>query len=355
MAPRRVLVVDDSAFFRKRLAEILDDGTELEVVGMAGDGREAVEQVVRLQPDVVTMDVEMPVMDGITAVRRIMQQRPTPVLMVSSLTREGARATFEALEAGAVDFLPKNIEAFARDRDEAGRRLREKVIQIARHGARRPHPGATTPRRADEEPVGASPPTRVRLSPRQYRVLAIGCSTGGPVALQQVLSGLPGRFPVPILIVQHMPAAFTPDFAERLDRLGSVRVTEARNGDRLEAGHAYLAPGGRQMLVESRGAGLELRVIEGDPSLIYRPSVDVTFASLARAGVGEVLALVMTGMGADGREGARLLKEKGATVWAQDEATSTIFGMPGAIVRAGLADQVLPLPEIAPALRQAIR
>ncbi len=355
MTARRVLVVDDSAFFRKRLAEILDDGTELEVVGTAGDGREAVEQVARLQPDVVTMDVEMPVMDGITAVRRIMQQRPTPILMVSSLTREGARATFEALEAGAVDFLPKNIEAFARDRGEAGLRLREKVIQIARHGARMPRTHAGTSPRADRSEVSAVSSVRTARAPRRYRVLAVGCSTGGPMALPRVLADLPEGFPVPILIVQHMPAAFTPAFAERLDQLGAIRVTEARDGDRLEPGHAYLAPGGMQMLVERHGSGLGLRVTEGDPALIYRPSVDVTFASLARAGVGEVLALVMTGMGADGREGARLLKERGATVWAQDEATSTIFGMPGAVVRAGLADEVLPLHEIASALRQAIR
>ena len=360
MSARRVLVVDDSAFFRKRLVEILDDGQDLEVAGTASNGKEAVREVLRLRPDVVTMDVEMPVMDGIRAVREIMRQRPTPILMFSSLTREGAQATLEALEAGAVDFLPKRFDEIATDRETARNRLREKVLHIAgadalQRGTPRPSSARAEHRPSDaDRPAPASSRLSATGRSARVRVVAIGCSTGGPVALQQVLGGLPADFPAPLLIVQHMPGSFTPAFARRLDQLSPLQVREAGGGEVLQPGHVYLAPGGRQMLVEARGADLVLRVASGDPALIYKPSVDVTFASLARTGIRGVLALVLTGMGQDGREGARLLKAQGARIWAQDEASSTIFGMPGAVVQAGLAEEVLPLSGIASRLRAVV-
>ncbi|WJW74555.1 chemotaxis response regulator protein-glutamate methylesterase [Thiohalobacter sp. IOR34] len=347
----RVLVVDDSGFFRRRIVEILDADPAIEVVGTAADGLQAVQKVLELKPDVVTMDIEMPVMDGITAVRRIMAVRPTPVLMFSSLSYEGAKATLDALEAGAVDFLPKRFDEFAQDREAAKRLLCSRVLVVGRRG-RGEVPAAPS---AVRHPLsGPAPLAAPAGRGRVPQLVAIGCSTGGPVALLQVLKALPGDWPVPLLLIQHMPASFTPAFAQRLDQQCAIRVKEAEDGEPLEAGTAYLAPGGRQLTLSGRGGRYGLRVADGDPALHYRPSVDITFQSLARDFSGRVLALVLTGMGADGREGARALKARGAEIWAQDEASCVIFGMPGAIVEAGLADQVLPLSEIGPALARAV-
>jgi len=347
----RVLVVDDSGFFRRRIVEILESDPNIEVVGTAADGRDAVRRTAELKPDVVTMDIEMPVMDGITAVRRIMASRPTPVLMFSSLTYEGAQATLDALEAGAVDFLPKRFDDISRDREESKRLLRARVRLIA---------GRTQPARGVAAAAGAggavaAVPVRPRASPRhEIRLVVIGSSTGGPVALQRVLSALPGDLAVPVLLVQHMPASFTPAFAARLNQQCAIRVKEAADGDVLEPGTAYLAPGGRQMVPEERAGVVRLRIADGDPSLHYRPCVDITFRAAAEVFPGKVLAVVMTGMGADGREGARLLKQGGATVWAQDEASCVIYGMPMAVVEAGLADQVIALEGIGPALAKSV-
>lgn len=348
----RVLVVDDSGFFRRRIVEILEGDSKLEVVGTAANGQEAVRQVLALKPDVVTMDIEMPVMDGITAVRRIMALRPTAVLMFSSLTYEGAQATLNALEAGALDFLPKRFDEFSRDKEEAKRTLRNRVRAIGLEGVRMQQAPATRPLTARP-----APPTAPRPQPAarkgDFRLIAIGSSTGGPVALQQVLAGLPASFPLPLLLIQHMPASFTPAFAERLNQQCRIQVKEAEDGEALQPGVAYLAPGGRQLAVESQGPRVTLRVYD-DPGQHYRPSVDLAFESVARSYHGKVLAIVLTGMGADGREGARKLKQGGASVWVQDEASCVIYGMPGAVAEAGLADEVLPLGEIGPHLASSV-
>ncbi len=336
----RVLVVDDSGFFRRRVCEILGDDPNIEVVGSARNGLEAIEQVERLRPDVVTMDIEMPVLDGISAVRRIMASHPTPVLMFSSLTYEGARATLDALEAGALDFLPKRLEDIARDREEANRVLRARVHALGCRGAR---PGVSAPRSTAPIPAPPAAP-RPRAVAARHQAVVIGTSTGGPAALQRVLPQLRAGYPVPILLVQHMPAAFTPAFAERLDQLCAIRVKEAEDGEAVAAGTAYLAPGGRQMLMERRPGGVHLRIADSRPEVTYRPSVDVSFASAARAWPGGVLGVVLTGMGADGREGARLLKAGGSRVWAQDERSSVVYGMPQAV--APIADRILSLDEI---------
>ena len=345
----RVLVVDDSGFFRRRIVEILDTDDRLQVVGTAANGREAIQKVMELKPDVVTMDIEMPVMDGITAVRRIMKLQPTPILMFSSLSYEGAQATLDALEAGALDFLPKRFDEFSQDREEAKRMLRARVRQI---GARGPGPrtgsAATATAAGTRSSASAATARRPIAATRRgdYRLVAIGSSTGGPVALQQVLTQLPASFPLPILLVQHMPASFTPAFAQRLDQQCQIRVKEAEDGELLEKGTAYLAPGGRQMGLVDRGGQVRVRVYDGDASLHYKPSIDMAFSSAAEVFPGKVLSVVMTGMGADGREGARALKKGGSTVWAQDEATCVIYGMPAAVVEAELADQILPLTDI---------
>lgn len=359
----RVLVVDDSGFFRRRITEILAADPRLEVVGNAENGKEALALVKSLKPDVVTMDIEMPVMDGITAVRKIMAEQPTPVLMFSTLTYEGGKATLDALEAGAVDFLPKRFEDMAKDRETGARTLCARVYQLGARRAvitpRAPRPAATSNfSAAPGARPGAAPAARpaaarrpaAALRPGSVKLVVIGASTGGPVALQQVLLQLPANFPAPIVLIQHMPANFTKAFAERLDQQCAIAVREAQDGDELRPGCAVLAPGGKQLLVERSGTRLLVSVQDSKPELTYKPSVDITFGSAARAAGGAVLAVVLTGMGADGREGARLLKQGGSSVWAQDEASCVIYGMPAAVVQADLADRVLALGEIGAAL-----
>jgi two-component system, chemotaxis family, protein-glutamate methylesterase/glutaminase len=344
----KVLVVDDSGFFRRRLSELINADPRLTVVGTAANGQEAVDEALRLKPDVITMDYEMPVMDGITALRQIHKTKAIPVLMFSSLTYEGARITLDALAAGAVDYLPKNFEDISSHPEELQRILCDRIVAVS--GSRSRVSESTAAPAAAVAPAAA--PVR-RSSTRAFQLVIIGASTGGPMALQEVLTRLPANFPLPILLVQHMPGTFTKAFAERLDRICQIGVHEAVDGDVLKPGHAYLAPGGKQMLVEGRSA-LRVRVIAGDERLNYKPSLDVTFGSAARDLGGRVLGVVLTGMGADGREGARLLKAQGATIWAQDEASSVIYGMPMAVARAGLTDEVLSLQRVAPRLCEEI-
>jgi two-component system chemotaxis response regulator CheB len=370
----KVLVVDDSGFFRRRVSEILSSDPSIQVVGTATNGREAIDQAMSLKPDVITMDYEMPMMDGITAVRHIMQRCPTPVLMFSSLTHEGARVTLDALDAGAVDYLPKNFEDISRNPEKVKQLLCEKVHTISRsnrrfssYSAPAPQPaGSAQPSVSGLTPAPAAPaaaparvvplraPAPVAATPapkrKAYKLVAIGTSTGGPVALQRVLTQLPANFPAPIVLVQHMPAAFTKAFAERLDKLCRITVKEAEDGDVLRPGLALLAPGGKQMMVDGRGM---VKILPGDERLNYKPCVDITFGSAARSYGDKVLAVVLTGMGADGREGARLLKQSGSHVWAQDEASCVIYGMPMAIAKANLADAIYGLDEIGKHLVEA--
>lgn len=349
----RVLIVDDSGFFRRRIADLIGGDPRMEVVGTANNGREGVDKAAELRPDVITMDYEMPVLDGISAVREIMRTRPAPVLMFSSLTYEGARVTLDALEAGAVDFLPKNFEEISRSPDEVRRTLCDRIVTVAgsAHSEAQPVAAPEPPRSpARGEPAERKP----AAAAGRYKLLVIGASTGGPMALQQLLTTLPASFPVPIVLVQHMPGSFTSAFAERLDRLCAIGVSEARDSDVLEPGRACLIPGGRQGLIENRSRP-RLRVTDGDERLHYKPSVDVTLGSAANAMGNRVLAVILTGMGADGREGGRLLKERGGDLWAQDQASSVIYGMPMAVARAGLTDRVLALDAIGPKLVQEVR
>ncbi|MEM5509715.1 chemotaxis response regulator protein-glutamate methylesterase [Pseudoalteromonas sp. AS71] len=382
----KVLVVDDSSFFRRRVSEILEQDSDIQVIGFAVNGREAVEKAAQLRPDMITMDVEMPVLDGISAVKEIMASNPTPILMFSSLTRDGATATFDALDAGAMDFLPKKFEDIARNNEDAIKLLQNKVKDIGRRRLPRTFKAATPPksvipakpttstlsqrtstltpsikqpdrsfqRAAPKAPSGTSIAS-MRASGKQYQLVAIGTSTGGPVALQTILTQLPANFPHPILLIQHMPAAFTPAFAARLNGLCQIKVKEAQQGDRLQPGTAYLAPGGQQMMVEGRGANRTLRVFEDHSERIsYKPSVDVTFASAAKTYQGDVLAIVLTGMGADGRDGARMLKQTGATIWAQDEKSCVVYGMPQAIANAGLSSESLALNDVAARIKREV-
>jgi two-component system chemotaxis response regulator CheB len=356
--PIRVLVVDDSGFFRRRIVEILDSDPTLTVVGTASDGREAVQKASELKPDVITMDIEMPVMDGITATRRIMAMHQLPIIMFSSLTQEGAQATLDALEAGALDFLPKKFEDISKDREEAKRQLCNKVKGVAR--GRTPAPAspptrpavATSSARATATPPAAARPTPIGVAPSRVTIdlLAIGTSTGGPVALQKVLTDLPANYSKPIILVQHMPASFTPAFAQRLDQLCKISVREAKDGDALEPGLALLAPGGKQMTVEKIAGRGKVRIYEGPENQHYRPCVDISFQSVANAYPGKALGLILTGMGADGREGCRAMKQTGCKIWSQDEVSCVVYGMPAAVAEAGLSDAVLTLNDIGPAI-----
>ena len=376
--PVRVLVVDDSNFFCRRVVEILKADPDVQVVGVANNGAEAVKKAAELKPDVITMDVEMPVMDGITATKQITAQQSVAVLMLSSLTYEGARMTLDAMAAGAVDFLLKSYEDVQGNQSTTANLLREKVKAIGQQQQRRasgafrssapavaaPAPTSTAASSALRRAPGATPaPTPAKPEPARTeaakpetpkqalrrghtKLVAIGSSTGGPVALQQVLTPLPSNFPAPIVIAQHMPGTFTPAFAQRLDGLCQVRVKEAADGDVLKAGHVYLAPGGKQMTLERQAGQLRVRIRETDARLQYAPCVDVLFGSAANLVGGEVLAIILTGMGADGREGSRMLRDKGSTVWSQDEASCVVYGMPQAVAAAGISHQVVPLTDI---------
>ncbi|MBD0785108.1 chemotaxis response regulator protein-glutamate methylesterase [Vibrio sp. Y2-5] len=366
----KVLVVDDSSFFRRRVSEIINSEARLEVIDVATNGKEAVEKAERLKPDVITMDIEMPVMDGITAVRQIMASNPTPILMFSSLTQEGAKATLDALDAGALDFLPKKFEDIARNRDEAVSLLQQRVIQIAAKKSfmRRPIGGATRSAttstatsttspfgRAQANTTASAAPAarpsssmaRFKASGKSYQLTAIGTSTGGPVALQKILTKLPANYPHPIVLVQHMPATFTAAFASRLNSLCKIQVKEAEDGDPLRPGVAYLAPGGKQMMLEGRPGAAKIRILDGGERMNYKPCVDVTFGSAAKVYNDKVLSMILTGMGADGREGSRMLKSAGSTIWAQDEASCVVYGMPQAVAKSGISSEDLPLDRIA--------
>ena len=421
----KMLIVDDSSFFRKRLKEIFESDPSMQVVGEAKDGKEGVAMTEKLRPDVITMDVEMPVMDGITAVKEIMAKCPTPILMFSSLTFEGANSTFKALEAGAIDFMPKNFDDIAHRREDAIKSLIGSVKAVSRSRVRgfRPAPATTATARPATSTLSARPSattstlrttststlasrtstlsstrtssfssatsatpaatsgaamgqykkinemlsgdpgipaaarkftfgdhkaetTAFRKSGKLHSIVAIGSSTGGPIALQQIIPKLP-KLNVPVIVVQHMPGSFTQTFAQRLDAQSQLHVVEAKDGDMLEPGTCYIAPGGKQMIFEKVGVKTRVRIIQDTGRLSYNPCVDVSFASLCQIYGGKVLAMILTGMGSDGCEGCQLLKKKGSVIWAQNEETCVVYGMPQAIVNASVADMVLPLQDIA--------
>jgi len=366
----RVLVVDDSRFFRRRVQEMLESDSRIKVIGSAENGMEAIQKSSRLKPDVITMDVEMPVMDGITATKRILATQNLPILIFSSLTTEGAKTTFDALDAGAVDYLPKRFEDISKDKEVARRTLCERVLAVAsqarnqtRSTLSRSTPSinngnAGLPNRAAGESLNVSRrktssattniPVRTSIVGRkgQYKLVVIGTSTGGPVALQKVLTGLPENFSLPILLVQHMPSSFTNAFAQRLDSLCKIKVEEASEGSILKPGTAYLAPGGKQMILAKRGISMAVKIKESEPNQNYKPSVDTTLLSVAEFEPNKTLVIVMTGMGADGCKGAQALKKSGSTIWAQDEESSVVYGMPAAVAEAGIVDNILSLDDI---------
>ena len=378
----RVLVVDDSRFFRERLISVLGQDRLIEVVGTAANGLEAVAQCEHLNPDLVTMDVEMPVLDGIGAIRKIMQKRPVPIMMVSSLTRQGATVTLRALEAGALDYIPKSeLADLASAPDSAHefcQRLRTLAVQSVQ--ARRNEAAAASAARARAQKAGtekagtekagarkaggagatADPPLPNRAPARsrpvewqRFKLLLIGASTDGPIAVMELVRNLSPQLPVPVVIVQHMPEHFTEAYARRLNELCSFDVAEARDGESLRAGQIRVAPGGRQLQVDRGGGGPLMRVRERAPGDLYHPCIDLAFNSAADAIGGNVLAIVLTGMGRDGSAGSQRLKSLGAEIWAQDEGSCVVYGMPRAVAEAGAADRVLPLTAMSRLLSEA--
>jgi two-component system chemotaxis response regulator CheB len=337
--PIRVLVVDDSATIRSVLSSTLAADPDLQVAGTAVNGQAALAAIAAGPPDLVLLDVEMPVLDGISTLREIRRSHPKlPVLMFSSLTERGSQATLDALLAGANDYVAKPAGSDAAD---VARRIREEVI--AKIKALVPRGGAVAPRSP-----AATPAPRPTVAPRKgaIRGVVIGVSTGGPVALAEVLPAFAAKARVPVLIVQHMPAFFTAQLAERLSRICGASVREARTGEEVRPGDILMAPGGRHLELTGDGAAVRTRLTDEPPENSCRPAADVLFRSAARVWGAGTLGVVLTGMGRDGLQGSKAIVAAGGDVIAQDEFTSVVWGMPGEVVRAGLADAVLPLSQI---------
>ncbi|MGR9050134.1 protein-glutamate methylesterase/protein-glutamine glutaminase [Halobacillus faecis] len=341
----RVLIVDDSAFMRRILTDILEKDYRIQVVGTARNGKDCLDKLEILRPDVVTMDIEMPVMDGLEALEKIMGNSPLPVVMVSSLTQEGAESTMKAMSLGAVDFIQKPSGSISLDMEKVDKDVVHKVL-IA--GQARVNP-----------PLKRSS-VKVRLPDNQIeegQLIAIGTSTGGPRALQEVLTSLPGNLPAPILVVQHMPKGFTKSLALRLNRLSEISVKEAEHMEEIHKGAAYIAPGGYHMEVVKHNERLVIHLNESSPRNGHRPSVNVMFSSIAKLPGISTTSVIMTGMGSDGLEGILAMKEYGRAVYtiAEDESTCVVYGMPKAIVKSGLADDVRKLNEISRSIIESLQ
>jgi two-component system chemotaxis response regulator CheB len=349
----RVLIVDDSAVMRSLLRSVLLSDPGLEVAGTAGDGASALQTLGIERPDLIVLDVEMPVMDGLATLRELRARHHTmPVIMCSSLTQRGARVTIEALASGASDYVAKPSGQAGRESaiQALAQELIPRIHALTGHLQARPVAAAPLPRTLLPAPPTPMPPPALQM-PAKPSVLAIGVSTGGPAALDVLLPELPAGFPLPVLIVQHMPEVFTRLLAERLSRRCGLRVAEAAEGMPATAGGIYIARGNWHMetLAAARpGAPATLHLTQDPPENHCRPAVDTLFRTAARVYGAGVLAVVLTGMGYDGLAGSRMIREQGGSVLAQDQATSTVWGMPGAVAQAGLAYKVLPLAAIAP-------
>jgi len=353
MAKTRVVVVDDSALVRSLLAEIINRQPDMECVGTAADPFAAREMIRTLNPDVITLDVEMPRMDGIDFLSKLMRLRPMPVLMVSTLTERGADVTMRALELGAIDFVAKPKIGVADGLKQLAEEITEKVrIASKAHVKRAPTaPPAPAPG-APAAPAKAAPSPLGRLSTE--KIIFIGASTGGTEATKEVLMNLPPDSPA-VVITQHMPPGFTRSYAARLDTLCKIRVKEAVDGERILPGHAYIAPGGLHLSVERSGANYVARVRDGEPVNRHKPSVEVLFESAARVVGQNAFGIMLTGMGADGAKAMKTMRDAGSYNYAQNESTCVVFGMPREAIQHGAANEVLPLQDIATHLMEKLR
>jgi two-component system chemotaxis response regulator CheB len=356
MPPITVLVVDDSLVVRRQVTDVLSEDQEIQVVGTAPNGQIALAKVPQLNPDVISLDVEMPVMDGLETLRELRRRFPdVPVIMFSTLTDRGAAATLEALELGAKDYVtkPANVGSVQASMASVREQLVPKIKALHRHSPRGRAAGYPMLPRAIATGTAAPSPVLRAVPPAQpVDVVLLGVSTGGPDALATVLPALPATFPAPILVVQHMPPTFTRLLAHRLDGRSALEVREAEDGDVVLPGQALLAPGDFHLRLQRTARGVVARLDQGTPENFCRPSVDVLFRSAAQVYGAGALGVVLTGMGADGARGAADIVAAGGQVVVQDQATSVVWGMPGAVAQAGLASELLPLLEVASALQR---
>ena len=349
----RVLVIDDSAYVRKVVKEMLSRSPFIEVVGAARDGREALELVEQLQPDVVTCDLIMPELDGVGFVREQMRRRPVPIIIMS-IANETGDAALTALDAGAVDFVQKPTALATEKIFEVSSELIEKVKAAGNIPLTRiaPVPEETTPAHARAESVAGS---RAVAGSHAVDVVVLGISTGGPQALKQLIPQLPADFPVPVAMVMHMPVGYTEMYAQKLDEISPLNVREAHEGDELRAGVVLLAPAGRHLSFQRRADGTVVAHLDARPfDTLHRPSVDVMFQSAAEVYRQRVLGVVMTGMGSDGKQGAAWIKSQGGIVYTESEETCVVYGMPSTVVEAGLSDRSVPLGRMARAVREVV-
>lgn len=331
----KVLVVDDSRFFRNRLIEIINDDPELSVAGIGCNGQEAIEQCHTLKPDIILMDVEMPVLDGISAVRAIMQQNPLPILMYSSKTQKGAQATFDALEAGAIDYIAKDIHDPTRSLETLKQNLVSRIKVLAKN----------KDKNFFKRYLNLGKPRKINLkkSPPKTQLIIIGASTGGPVAVQEIIMNLPADFPVPIVVIQHMPGAFTENYASRLNHLCELQVVQGKDGDKITPGKVLIAPGGTSVTFCFKSLHPALKISQPCSNSPFNPSLDKAFLSAAEYFHENILVIILTGMGDDGLKGVIELKKNNSKIWVQDEESSVIWGMPGKIFQSGYCDQVVSL------------
>jgi two-component system chemotaxis response regulator CheB len=355
-SPIKVLVVDDSVVIRRLVSEILAADPRIEVVGTAQNGQVALAKMAELKPDAVTLDIEMPIMNGIECLRELRKiHTRLPVVMFSTLTERGASATLDALAAGASDYVtkPANVGSVAESRQNISEQLIPKLIALT--GARRlvTRTAAPPPTPIPASARGAAGPSGKRTT--AFSILTIGSSTGGPDALAVVLAALPADLPVPVVIVQHMPPLFTRMLAQRLDSTCPLKIVEAAEGDLVERGRVLIAPGGKHLEVRTKGATVVAHLTDAPPENFCRPAVDVLFRSVSAVYRNRTLGVVLTGMGRDGALGAGVIRTAGGEMFAQDEASSVVWGMPGAVVGAGQADRVVPLDQMAGQIVSALR
>ncbi|MDT8859006.1 chemotaxis response regulator protein-glutamate methylesterase [Alkalihalobacillus sp. MEB130] len=335
----KILIVDDSAFMRKVISEMLNQHPKMEVIGTARNGQDALTKRKTLRPDVITLDVEMPILNGLDTLKLIMDEDPCPVVMVSSTTKAGAENTLLAIEYGAVDFVTKPSGAISLDIDKVEKQIIEKVLHAAKANVRQKRPAR------EDRPL---PVKKVEKFVTKKKIVAIGTSTGGPRALKDVLTKIPANIEAPILIVQHMPAGFTASLANRLNSLSHIHVKEAQDGEILQNGTAYIAPGGFHLTAKRVGSIYAIHLHQEEARRGHRPSVDVMFESLAMFPEIETIAVIMTGMGADGTEGLMQLKKQGHYCYsiAESEESCTVFGMPKAAIQTKLVDEVVHVQQI---------
>ncbi|RPI07146.1 MAG: chemotaxis response regulator protein-glutamate methylesterase [Ignavibacteriae bacterium] len=340
----KVIIIDDSAFMRKSLTLMLESDKDIRVIATARDGNEGIEKITKLKPDIVTLDIEMPGMDGLTALKIIMEQMPVPVLMVSSLTTESAYSTMQAFELGAVDFISKDLASISTNIKFIKNELIDKIKQIAQS---RLIQTRFRMRRLVQSSQGRKSPNKPESRPVSFesvvsdlQAVVVGISTGGPEVLHKLIPKIPEQFPIGIAVVQHMPPHFTKSLAERLDTLSKVYVKEAEQGEIIEAGKVLIAPGGKQMTFYSDGPYVRAEISDEPSNELYRPSADIMMKSAAAVFRGPLLGVIMTGMGKDGVEGLKCVKSKGGYVVAQDEESCIVYGMPQAAMEEGVVDSV---------------